>query len=208
MTFKEARSRESPVSLLLRAHARLYKREEIVQLERVPEPPYGVVLLLCHHTVFSPAFQESGKNQCQSQMFFLLSNYWESIRKARRERAKIERERGHLDEGRIFLLKVFFSSGCKTLFHTCAWVTFLREAQKSLCPRKEAWQLVCRTGEWPWREQFHQAEMGANKCFYSAGGTSPQRFCSLWDLLLSSFISLQASLSLFHKVSHQKRHIL
>ena len=60
------------------------------------------------------------------------------LRKARRERAKIERERGHLDEGRIFLLKVFFSSGCKTLFHTCAWVTFLREAQKSLCPRKEA----------------------------------------------------------------------
>ena len=46
MTFKEARSRESPVSLLLRAHARLYKREDIVQLERVPEPLYGVMGLV------------------------------------------------------------------------------------------------------------------------------------------------------------------
>lgn len=63
-------------------------------------------------------------------MFFLLSNYCESIRKAR-ERAKIERERGHLDEGRIFLLEVFFPSGCKAhISYVCSGDIFERSKKE------------------------------------------------------------------------------
>ena len=69
-----------------------------------------------------------------------------------------------------------FSSVANYVFHDCdIFETGTEEAvaqEGPLTPGLQSKSVV-------WRVWFPQAEMGANKCFLSAGDTSPQRFCSL-----------------------------